>query len=184
MRTTPFLIAAVLLAVVTTGCGRAPATGATGPVTADRVINYGQQVKANIVPADRIAATKKPVELVSVNGQVYAKGHEPRVSATPAPEAPEAGRGHLHLTLDLAGLSSFTSMIRLSVLKRGHTDATYVLELPYGDFAGLSHSVTATNLEPGVYVVRREAINKADKVFKVTESEATVEADTSVDAEI
>lgn len=184
MRTTPFLIAAVLLAVVTTGCGRAPATGTSSPVTRDRVINYGQQLQANVVPADRISATPKPVELVVVNGQVYAKGHEPRVEATPAPDAPEAGRGHLHMKLDLSGLSSFTTLVRVSVFKLGDTEATYVHELPYGDFAGPSHSVTATNLEPGVYVVRRESVNKANKVFKLTESEATVEADTSVDAEI
>ena len=145
------LVATILMA----GCGRA-----ASPMDANRTYVHEEEIPmlpaglATVVPADKVRALPSPVVGVVVDGRFYPKGEEPTVSATPAPEAPRAGKGHLHASVSLANrTSSFIEKLVVSVTIKGQTSPVFSRTFAKKDLVGTKLSTTATNLAPGEYEV-------------------------------
>ncbi|MFN3431697.1 MAG: hypothetical protein ACK46X_17305 [Candidatus Sericytochromatia bacterium] len=177
-----FCVAAALVLLVT-GCGRA-----ASPF--DPAIGVEEEIPAlppglvTTVSADKVRPTPTPAVGVEVDGRWYPKGQEPKAVATPAPAAPQAGKGHLHLSVSLANRQGgWSEKIVLSVTQHGQTAAAYTRTFQKAELVGTKLSATATDLAPGDYTVSLQVWGKTN-VIKRDAAAFKVEADKTAEGRI
>ena len=106
------------------------------------------------------------------------------LAATPKPDAPQGGKGHLHVSLTLANrMTSFVESIELTVKAKGQSSAAFSKTFKKADLVGSKLSITATNLMPGDYDLKVVTRTKAS-VLSTDEGEAKVESDETTEAKI
>ena len=162
------LVATILMA----GCGRA-----ASPLDVDRTYGGGEEIPvvptglAKVVSKDKVRPLPSPVVGVVVDGRFYPKGEAPTAKATPAPEAPRAGKGHLHASVSLANrTSSFIEKLVVSVTLKGQSSPVFSRTFSKQDLVGTKLSATATNLAPGDYEVAVTAHSRTGVYAEDTES--------------
>jgi hypothetical protein len=177
------LYAAVALAVLLSGCGR-QASGVTPSVGLEEELPLVHPSLVVKVSADKLRPTPAPAIGVMVDGRWYPKDKAPTVTATPAPEAPESGKGHLHIALSLANRSSsHVETVELKVTEVGQSTPAFTRTFAKSELVGSKLSVTATNLAPGSYEVYVAAKDET-RVLRRDTGAATVEADKTAETKI
>lgn len=178
------LYAAVILAVIVSGCGRAPSTGVGPSIGLEEELPAIPAGLVTKVSADKVRPEPSPAVGVMVDGRWYPKGSAPTVAATPKPDAPQGGKGHLHVSLTLANrMTSFVETIELSVTSKGQSSPAFSHTFKKADLVGSKLSMTATNLMPGDYDLKVVTRTKAS-VLNTDEGTAKVEADKTTEAKI
>lgn len=176
------LYAAVALAVLLSGCGRAASTAVNPSIGLEENLPILPPGLATVVSADKVRPVPSPAVGVLVDGRWYPKDKAPTVTATPAPEAPQSGKGHLHIALSLANRSSMhVDSVKLKVTEVGQSTAAFTRTFAKAELVGSKLSVTATNLAPGSYdvlvtandearVLRRDTVTVSVGADKTTET--------------
>ena len=175
MRTRSLLLALALTMVVS-GCGRAASTSVDLAAEPDFVPHM--LTERRVIPQDKIRPDVKPPVGVKVNGRVYPKGEAPTVAATPAPEAPAAGKGHMHVWISLSKRTVRTEALRLVANVAGE-DAELAVTFDKDMLVGTDLDYTFTDLAPGEYELRLERQVTTGHWHPAGETEGTVEADAS-----
>lgn len=185
MRTRSIALSAVaLLAVLMTGCGRAAGSyDPSIPVEESlSTLPSGIEVK---VSKDKVQPTPSPAVGVLVDGRWYPKDQAPAVAATPTPDAPESGKGHLHLSISLAHrYSSFAERLVVTVTPTWDAKAAFTRTYTKGELVGTKLSLTALNLNPGTYKVTVETFAEVGSALTKSGNEFKVEADKTDEASI
>ncbi|MNS74573.1 hypothetical protein D3C72_1080540 [compost metagenome] len=177
------LCVAALAVLFMAGCGKAasPFDPAIGTEEEIPLLPPGL---ATVVSADKVRATPTPAVGVEVDGRWYPKGQEPKVTATPAPAAPQAGKGHLHVNVSLANrLGGWSEKIVVSVTQHGQSAAAYTRTFQKAELVGTKLSTTATDLAPGDYTVSLQVWSKTN-IAKRDAAAFKVEADKTTEGRI
>lgn len=173
-------LAFALIPMFAAGCGKLPSTSVKVASTGEqeRVVTYAPHMRASANP-------RQPVG-VMVDGRWYAKGDEPTVAATPAPAAPQPGKGHLHVTVSLAGVSDFTDRLRLRLHSNNASDASgdITFDFTHDVLVGESVETTLTNVPAGSYVLQKDALNSSGGVISDDRGDVDVVLGKTVEASI
>jgi hypothetical protein len=170
--------AVALFAVLMTGCGKAGSLGSSYDGLEETTSSALPVGLANIVKTDKVRPNASPAVGVVVDGRFYPKDKAPTVTATPAPAAPESGKGHLHVSVSLANrMSSFIDHLDLVVTAKDATTPAFTHRFTKGELVGSKLSATATNLTPGDYTVELSTKSVKDATIVRSGGEGKVEAD-------
>lgn len=182
LRPQAFVFAFIVAPLVLAGCGKQPAS-AVRIVAADD--NTERVVAA--VPHFKPAPGASPRVGVLVDGRWYAKGEEPDAQPTAAPVAPDAGKGHVHVTVSLKGVTDFTGAIRVRLRRvgtlEGASDAASH-EFARTELIGSTVDTTLLNVTPGDYVLLKDVFNTSGGIFSEDSETIEVVPDHTIDSDI
>lgn len=161
-----FAVSLVLLSAGLTGCGKVPGADDLG-VIEERAVPY--------VPARSTPKTKP----VLVDGKVYAEGQAPAPFKLPEAAAPESGKGHVRVAIDIRDVSSSTGAITVAFTKE--EDSLFSKVWSKEALVGSTVATVAENLEPGDYHLVLTRYNKAMGVYAQKAVNTTVKAGETID---
>lgn len=186
MRTRSIALSAVaLLAVLMTGCGRAAGSYDPSIPVEESLSTLPSGIEIKVSKDKAPAPTPSPAIGVLVDGRWYPKDQAPTVAATPTPDAPESGKGHLHVTVSLANRNSgFVERLVVTVTPTWDAKAAFTRTFTKSELVGTKLSLTALNLDPGTYKVTVETYAEIGSALSKTGNEFTVEADKTGEAKI